>query len=204
VSAPGRARVDEALDRVGRRRFTRVGWQLFERPSALPRAYVVGRVRAVSNANEGIATAMSKSFDPRREAVVIGEELPRALLEGPAVDPGAVGRVAIVSYTPHEVVLDAACDRSCLVVLTDLSYPGWQLTVDGQSQPIATTNGLFRGAVLAAGRHEVVYRYEPAAFRTGLWLAADGLVVAVIALLAVGTGGPTPAARSRARQCASG
>ena len=44
-------------------------------------------------------------------------------------------------------------------------------------------NALFRGVVLEPGRHEVVYRYEPKAFRIGSWLAAGSLVsLAVISL----------------------
>ena len=72
---------------------------------------------------------------------------------------------------------------TCLLVLTDLHYPGWRADVDGSSALVHRANALFRGVVLEPGTHEVVYRYEPRAFRIGAWLAVGSLTsLAIISL----------------------
>jgi uncharacterized membrane protein YfhO len=65
------------------------------------------------------------------------------------------------------------------VVLADVYYPGWKLTIDGKPAPILRINRLMRGALVSAGRHTLVYTYEPISFTAGL----AGSALGVIALL---------------------
>ena len=60
--------------------------------------------------------------------------------------------------------------------------PGWNLTIDGLPAPIYRTNRLMRGAAVTAGRHTLVYTYDPASFRVGAALSLAGLV-ALVALI---------------------
>ena len=39
---------------------------------------------------------------------------------------------------------------------------------------------MMRGAAVAAGRHHLVFRYEPRAFRIGMALSGAGLAVLVV------------------------
>ena len=68
------------------------------------------------------------------------------------------------------------------MVLTDLDYPGWKATVDGQPSPIVTSNLLYRGVVIPAGQHEIVHRYHPAALVRGA-LAGGALLAALLCAL---------------------
>ena len=83
---------------------------------------------------------------------------------GPA--PGS-GSATLVELEPQRVRIQAECAQACLVVLTDLDYPGWRATVDGEPSAIVTSNGLYRGVVVPAGRHEIEHRYRPVAFTRG-------------------------------------
>jgi hypothetical protein len=162
-----------------RRRFGEPVWsaarvEVFERPEALPHAYVVQRARVEPDAERAVAQLLEPSFDPRREAIV-DRELP------PLGEAGR-GVAEISSYEPLEVRVRAECSAPCLLVLTDLAYPGWRASVDGEPAEVAVVNGLFRGVRLEAGRHEVVYRYRPASF----WLGAALAVTALAALAAAG------------------
>jgi hypothetical protein len=123
------------------------------------------------------AALLKPFFDPAREAI---------LAEGEAFDsdPKAVRVANIRSFANDEVVIDAHCTAECLVVLTDLHYPGWDAWVDEQPAEVLRTNIAFRGVRLAPGTHRIVYRYRPRAFWLGLAIAAMG-VVAVGALAAV-------------------
>ncbi len=40
-----------------------------------------------------------------------------------------------------------------MVILADVYYPGWELTIDGKPAPIYPVNRLMRGAAVTAGTH---------------------------------------------------
>jgi hypothetical protein len=147
------------------------------RAKALPRVYAVGRVRVIPEPERARAQLLKPFFDPAREAIIA---------EGEAFesDPKAVGVANIRSFANDEVVIDAHCKAECLLVLTDLHYPGWDAWVDDQPAEVLRTNIAFRGIRLTPGTHRIVYRYRPRAFWLGLAIAAMG-VVAVGALATV-------------------
>jgi uncharacterized membrane protein YfhO len=88
----------------------------------------------------------------------------------------------MTSYTPQRVELEALLQKPGLVVLADVYYRGWRLTLDGHPAPMYRTNFLMRGAAVPAGRHRLVYTYEPASFYQGRWVS----VAALVALLVLG------------------
>jgi hypothetical protein len=54
------------------------------------------------------------------------------------------------------------------LILTDLMYPGWRVTLDGQPAEALTVEGMFRGVDVPAGSHTVVWSYHPASLYWGL------------------------------------
>jgi hypothetical protein len=147
-------------------------------PGALPRAGVVGSQRVVSGEDEQLDAVLEPGFDGRA-TVVTGEPLP-GLADAPASGPAGAAR--ITTYEPERVVVEASADRPAAVVLTDLHFPGWKATVDGEPADVHRVDYLLRGVAIPAGRHRVELSYEPLSFRAG-WivslLALAGLAVAV-------------------------
>jgi hypothetical protein len=91
--------------------------------------------------------------------------------------------VTITHYGPQRVELDARLVRPGLVVLADIYYPGWRLTIDGAEAPIYRANRMMRGAAVRSGKHHLVYTYEPRSFLIGGRISSAGL--AALALLGV-------------------
>ena len=83
--------------------------------------------------------------------------------------------VTVSEQSPDQVVLDATLDRPGLVILGDVFYPGWTLTIDDHPAPILRANRLMRGAAVGSGRHRLVYTYNPASFRVGGFVSLAGL-----------------------------
>ena len=106
----------------------------------------------------------------------------------PAAERSATG--ARESDTAWTVQADAG-KRPAYLVASLMAYPGWQAVVDGRTEIPLRTDGAIMGIPLAAGRHRVTFRYEPAAYRVGLYLSL--LSCAVVSLGA----GYLLAARSR-------
>ncbi|HTA77558.1 MAG TPA: YfhO family protein, partial [bacterium] len=66
------------------------------------------------------------------------------------------------------------------VVFNENFAPGWHAWVDGAPQPILRADGLFMAVALSVGGpHQVVFRYEPASFRFGLFISLVSLSLLV-------------------------
>jgi uncharacterized membrane protein YfhO len=64
-----------------------------------------------------------------------------------------------------------------IVMLNDSFYPGWKAYVDGKEEPIRRTNFLFRGVFVGPKDKELIFRYEPWSFKTGVALACLALII---------------------------
>ena len=74
-----------------------------------------------------------------------------------------------VSYPdPQRAILEVTLESPGLVILADVDYPGWQLTIDDVRAPIYRVNVCMRGALISAGGHRLVYSFAPQSFRIGL------------------------------------
>jgi hypothetical protein len=140
--------------------------------------------------------------DPARVAWIDADERVglRPFLGG---QPPGPGEKVKVSYPgPLRVELEATLDFPGIVILADVHYPGWSLTIDDRPAPILRVNRLMRGAAVQAGKHRLVYTYDPRSFRVGGWISLAGLsLLAVLCLglwirrpVATSWGGESPAA----------
>lgn len=94
--------------------------------------------------------------------------------------PEPAGAIRVVDASPVRVEIQARMDSPGLVVLADVYYPGWKLTIDGKPSTIYRANRLMRGAAVPSGTHDLVYTYEPDSARVGLRLALVGLIVLAV------------------------
>ena len=124
---------------------------------------------------------LDPGFDGRR-TLVTSTRLP-GVPERATAAPA--GRARIVSERDEGMVVDAVARRPSALVVTDLHYPGWRATVDGEDAPIHRVDYLLRGVTLPPGRHRVEFSYEPATWRIG-WIVSALALLALIAALAVG------------------
>jgi hypothetical protein len=164
-------------------------WQVFRNRAAFPRAWVVhearvippldrlderdrpARIRAILDSSLG-----SPAADLRRIAWIEAEEPRRLRLDLDAVAEDAEESVRVAVHEPQRVELEADLRGAGLVVLADADAPGWTLRIDGQAAPIHRANLGMRAARVPAGRHRLVYRYEPTSVRLGAALSLAGLL----------------------------
>jgi hypothetical protein len=145
---------------------------VYRNREALPRAFVVPSAAGLSP--EEVRERMLRPDFRPDEAVL--------LEEGPGGEAGGfVAREArLVVDEADRVVVETR--GGGWLVLADAFYPGWRAFVDGRPAPLYRADGVLRAVPLGPGAHRVEFRYEPAPFRTGLWvsgLAWAGVVLAV-------------------------
>ena len=148
--------------------------KIYENLNALPRAFLVQEWQAVADTAAAVKRMGGDGFEPSRQAVVTGDNVP------PPSGGEGIGSVKIVDYRPEAVLLGVETDADSLLVLTDSFYPGWQATVDGVPATVWPVNGLFRGVFVPAGEHEIALSFQPESFQRGAILSAVGIIALVI------------------------
>jgi hypothetical protein len=82
--------------------------------------------------------------------------------------PDAHRTAKITNFRSDRVTAQADSPADDRLILTDLMYPGWQVTVDGAPAQPLTIDGMLRGVDVPAGSHTVVWSYHPRSFYWGL------------------------------------
>jgi uncharacterized membrane protein YfhO len=86
-------------------------------------------------------------------------------------------------YEPERIELTVNTEGEAFLATSEASYPGWEATVNGRSQPILTTNGAFRGLELPAGKNQVVMTYRPVNLTLAIGLTLLGLLATAVIVL---------------------
>ena len=146
------------------------------RPPACPETARTVAMQEILYADDPLwHDATRRAFDPRALAWVEHDkrtELSPYLSGRP---PRPTETVKVTYPTPQRAELEASLESPGLVILADVYYPGWELTIDGQPAPIYRVNRLMRGAAVPAGTHHLVYSYAPRSFRVGRVVSILGL-----------------------------
>jgi hypothetical protein len=156
---------------------------VYHNSAALPRTFLVGHQQTVESSDAALNAATSAAFNGRRYAVT--EKPIAGVPEGSDPTGASPGAANVAVYSPEKVVVDATAARPGLLVLTDVFYPGWKVTVDGRPAKIERVDYLLRGVRVGSGRHVVRFSYAPASFTVG-WIVSLVSLVAIVALGALG------------------
>ncbi|MEO8548494.1 MAG: hypothetical protein ABI678_00900, partial [Kofleriaceae bacterium] len=97
-------------------------------------------------------------------------------------EPGTVEGV-LDHYAPDRIAFSIDAPRAGLVVLDELMFPGWQVSVDGERAVPIRANYLLRGVWVSAGHHDVTWQFSPAHWR--LLVGGYALALLFIAFAAV-------------------
>ena len=142
-------------------------------------AWFVDKLAYVDNANQEIDKV--GKIDLKHEAVA--DKKFEAQL-GKAVKQDGTSMVTIKSYAPNHLVYETNSEKGGVLVFSEIYYPGWTATVDGQKNDIGRVNYILRAINTKPGKHEVVLDFHPASIRTteGIAYASYGILALAIAL----------------------
>ncbi|MBM3314085.1 YfhO family protein, partial [candidate division WOR-3 bacterium] len=100
----------------------------------------------------------------------------------PGFVPGndtTVGTAQVTKYDCNEIGIKAGLAAPGLLVLTDCYAPDWKVYVDGRRAELLPAYHTFRAVALAAGEHEVTFRYESKYYQLGSYVSLLALVFLV-------------------------
>lgn len=142
---------------------------------SLPRAWAVRAAQVATSVDDARDRALAPGFHPG-DAVIL-EETPA----GPPVQPGERPDVQITHLSPQRVEIATFADGPSFLVLADTYYPGWKARIDDEETHIYRANYLTRAILLPAGRHHVVFTFEPMSLRLGAAIT----LVTLLALIGI-------------------
>lgn len=163
-------------------------WKVYLNTAAMPRAWVVHHVEAEPPSPWLERRISAADFDPSRMAF-LAEPLPARLLPLPE---GGRDKVTIEQYRADRLELTVRSQAPGVLVLSEVYYPGWRATVNGQPTSISKVNGLLRGVVVPTGESKVAFWYAPRSVLIGAIISSltffGALAFAVVLKVKAGSG----------------
>ena len=149
-------------------------------PYVYGNAWFVDRIRYVNNANEELDAV--GQLDLRHEAVADARF--REIL-GEAAEQQGQSVVKITAYEPNCLSYDVQSDKGGVLVFSEVFYPGWTATVDGQPTEVGRVNYILRAIQIAPGKHKVELSFFPKSVQTTETIAYVAYVLLALLICVV-------------------
>ena len=149
-------------------------------PYAYGNAWFVDRLTFADNANQEIERI--GQIDLRHEAVA-DKRFADVLGEAVAQDKNSVAK--LLAYEPNQLTYEVSSDKGGVLVFSEVYYPGWTATIDGQPAELGRVNYILRALRVPAGKHQVKLAFFPKSVDTTETIA----YVAYVVLLLIIVGG---------------
>ena len=151
-----------------------------ENPYACGNAWFVNKVSFVDNANEELATV--GKIDVRHEAVA-DKKFQQTL--GASTTNDSTATVTLKSYEPDRLVYDVKSTNGGVLVFSEIYYPGWTATIDGNDVPVGRVNYVLRALNMKPGNHKVELTFKPKTVVMTERIANTASAILVIILVVV-------------------
>ena len=127
-----------------------------QNPYVYGNAWFVDQIRYVDNANAELETVGKLNL---RHQAVADAKFKTQLGEAAVQDTASV--VTITSYEPNRLKYDVNTGKGGVLVFSEIYYPGWTATVDGQPAELGRANYILRAIHLQPGKHQVELAFFP-------------------------------------------
>ena len=148
-------------------------------PHAMDNAWFVNEVQYVDNANEEIEAI--HGLNPSETAVV--DKRFEAVVKPMASDSTAT--IRLVAYEPNNLKYEVDSKTGGTIVFSEIYYPGWRSSIDGQEVPHGRANYILRAMNVPAGKHEVEFSFDPVSLHVTENIATIALGLLALAALAM-------------------
>lgn len=127
-----------------------------ENPYVYGNAWFVDKVTYVKNANEEL-DALGK-LNLRHEAVADARFQSQL---GESKNQDSTSIVKLTAYEPNQLTYDVRSATGGIVVFSEIFYPEWTATVDGNPVEIGRVDYVLRALNVDKGHHKVVLTFDP-------------------------------------------
>jgi hypothetical protein len=149
-----RQNLDEHKDLVGE--LERVNPLVLKIKEPLPRAWVVGQVVPMKRGS--VEELLEPSFEPFSQVIAA-----RSVPQFSQAD--FFKEVDSLRYEKDgRIRIRVTSDRPGVLVISESSYPGWHVIVNGEKRECLWLNLLFQGVEIPSGQNEIIFEFRPEHF----------------------------------------
>ena len=146
-------------------------------PYALGNAWFVNSVSYAANANQELDALSRLNL---REQAVADQQFRDVLGDSHEQDTTSI--VRLTAYEPNELQYDVESGKGGVIVFSEIFYPGWTATVDGQPAELGRVNYVLRALSVEPGSHKVVLSFFPKSVDTTETIAYVGYGLILLAV----------------------
>ena len=148
-------------------------------PDAFGNAWIVSDIKWVATPNEEISAI--ENTDVKKTAI-INDEFKNVINE--FKPSNSLGTIRLDSYKPNELIYSFNSSKDELVVFSEIwTSKGWTLWIDGKESPLIRADYILRAAVIPAGNHEIMMRYEPKIWKVGNTIQFISSLILILGLI---------------------
>ena len=152
-----------------------------QNPWAQGNGWFVSGINYVPDADAEIAALHTADL---RHVAVVDEKLKEILgKEAFPLREGMDGSIKLTSYEANRLAYKVKSQKGGVVVFSEIYYPGWTCTIDGQPTEVARANYVLRAIKVPAGEHEVVMTFDPQTVHITETIAYSALALLAIMLV---------------------
>lgn len=130
---------------------------------AFGNAWIASDIKWVSTPNEEIDAIADTDV---HNVAIVNEEFRNVVGDFHAAP--SEGTIQLVDYKPNQLKYSFDSSKDELVVFSEIwTSKGWTMWIDGAESPLFRADYILRSAIIPAGQHEIVMRYEPRIWRVG-------------------------------------
>ena len=149
-----------------------------ENPYAYGNAWFVDNVQYVDNANEEI-DALNDILPT--ETAIVDAKFKEQLKGMTGGYKDSLSTIRLTSYEPNRLIYKTSSPKDGVVVFSEIYYPGWQATIDGQPADIARADYILRVMNVPGGEHTIEMWFDPQSIHI-----TESIAYAALALLLIG------------------
>ena len=149
-------------------------------PDAFGNAWIVSNINWVATPNEDIDAIENTNL---KTTAIVNEEFKNVV--GNFNPTSGLGTIQLTSYKPNELIYKFNSTKDELVVFSEIwTSKGWTMWIDGNESPLIRADYILRAAVIPAGDHEIMMRYEPKIWKVGNTIQFVSSLILILGLFA--------------------
>ena len=148
-------------------------------PWANGNAWFVNKVQYVDDADAEIAALHGLAT---KQVAVVDKKFQEVLGNEP-LQSDSTAKVTLTEYEANRLGYEVNSQKGGVVIFSEIYYPGWTCTIDGQDAQIARADYVLRAIRIPAGKHTVVMTFDPQTVHVTEAIAYGALVVLAVLLI---------------------
>lgn len=148
--------------------------KLYENNNVLPRVFFVQEIVKTDSVEGEIQGMLTEDFNAKLKSFSSEFYYPKTDTNSEAV---------VKKFNDQSMTIIAKTDIQAPLLISNVNYPGWKATINGNSAEIINVNFMFQSLLVPAGEHTISLKYAPDSFYNGLLISMISVFITIAAYI---------------------